>query len=193
MHSHDPTDPFFVSRTSIENVGAGLQSSAINSEKTKLADEGVGSDLESQCRKGLTVLWFSGQLGVCLRVYPPHLAFIRRTREVIAHCIKYGLDYDTAPVAPENGVKFSGLGRCTYRPQKLVLGYILAGEVFFQKRVIALHDFFEEPLAVFLGLGLHVRGNFLSDQIFVAKIFVSKGFHLYEIDKAADVFFETDR
>ena len=193
VHLQDSSQPLGLLLGGVVHGIACMNNARIHAEIAELSDERVGHDLERQRRERLGIRRMAILL-LALRVGTADCGDIGRAGHIIDDGIEQLLHaLVSVGRSADNGnqlVRNAGL------PERLLqLGdrNLLALQVLLHQLVIGRRNGFHHLLAVFLRLVKHIRRNRLHAHILAQVIVVNVGFHVHQVDDAAEGHVMTDR
>ena len=76
----------------LQNIGTGIQATAVNPEEYQASNERIGGHFESQCRKRSIYGWLAGFFSIGFGVDSDHRFLISGRWQEGADCIQHGLN-----------------------------------------------------------------------------------------------------
>jgi hypothetical protein len=85
-------DPLLGALGRVEDVGPRLERAGVDAEERELPDEGIGRDLEGECRERLARVGRTRDFSVASGIEAGDRRHVERRREVVDHPVEHRLD-----------------------------------------------------------------------------------------------------
>ena len=194
MHLQDASEPLALALGRVHNRLACFQVAGIHPEEAELSDEGVGHDLEGECRERRLVVGFAGFELVRLGILAFHRRNIQRGGHVIHDCIQKLL-YAFVFIGSA-----AGHGNHFHRNRGFADGiadffrrYLLTRQITLHDVIVEIGDRLQEFVAIFCRQLAQVFRNLLVSLILAEVIVVDARLHIHQVDNTLEAFLPADR
>ena len=193
MHLKNTADTLLLILGGVQNVRTGLAGSGINTHECELSDEGIGDNLECQCREGLGIRGMSLNF-VSVQIGSLDCRDIKRRRHILNHCIQALLNaliLICGSAADRNSL--AGAGCLAKDLSQSVNRRLLALKVLLHQIIIQRADLLYHLVVVHLCLVLQVIRNRCNLDVGSDIVLIIVSFHIEQIDQSDVSVFLTDR